>query len=640
MSNFAQTKLFYMSEFENLFQDFNPVTKKEWKDKIISDLKGADYEKKMIWKTIEGFDIDPALTRDDLNNIKYLDNIPGAYPYLRGNKLENNKWQIRQDFCISTPEETNRKLKLAIEGGVDSIGLYNENVLGCPYSDAFANVKNFAKLFNGIDIEKISINYYGTINSAAFFTLLDEYAESINADNLNITGSIGYDPINYFVLTGKFHASEDVIFERAKSLIQLSDRLIPNIKIISVNGTSFHNAGASVVQELAFTLAAGTEYVERLLECGLKIDQIAPELLFEFSVGSNYFMEIAKFRAARYLWSKIIDLHEPAHNESYQMFIHAETSMWNKTIYDIYNNLLRTTTESMAAILGGVQSLCVQPFDKTFNKPNDFSERLARNQQLILKEEAYFDKIVDPAAGSYYIETITDKLIDKAWQLFLEIEEKGGFLEAFKAGFIQDKITETAKLRNQNIATKKEILLGTNLFPNTNEKLIDKLDEQISFPSRSSNDTIAQPLSLYRGGNEFEKLRIRTEKHTKQPIVFLLTFGDLAMRKARASFSANFFGCAGYKIIDNPGFKSLNEGFNEAEKTNADIIVLCSSDNDYTSIIDNKELIKNTSAITVLAGYPKELVDSLKEAGIEHFIHIKSNVLETLLNFHKKLNIK
>jgi methylmalonyl-CoA mutase len=322
------------------------------------------------------------------------------------------------------------------------------------------------------------------------------------------------------------------------------------------------------------------------------------------------------------------------------MNVHAVTSKWNQTIYDPYVNMLRGTTESMSAVLSGIDSLTVTPYDESFEKPTEFAERIARNTQIILKEESYFDKVVDPAGGSYYIENLTASIAEHAWSLFKEIEDKGGYIEAFKAGIIQEKVNETANKRNHNIASRKEVILGVNQYPNASEKMDAKYDaDTIITKVDKMDDAIAEPLKPYRGAEEIELLRLKTDQSAKTPKVFLLTIGNPAMRKARAGFASGFFACAGFDIIDNLGFDSVEEGVKAAMEQKSDIVVVCSSDDEYPEVAPAVNEKMGSKAITVVAGYPA-CVDDLKAKGIKHFIHIKSNLLETLKGFQKELGIE
>jgi len=381
----------------------------------------------------------------------------------------------------------------------------------------------------------------------------------------------------------------------------------------------------------------GNQYLNLLTEKGLDVDTVAENMKFNFGVSTNYFMEIAKFRAARMLWAKIVEAYQPNNLEVAKMNIHASTSKFNQTIYDPYVNMLRGTTESMSATIAGVDSLSVTPFNKAFESSTEFSDRIARNTQILLKEESYFDKIADPSGGSYYIENLTNSVAEHAWKLFQDIEAKGGYVEAFKAGFIQDQVTESANKRNMNIATRREILLGTNQYPNALEKIEANIKEQCC-TSTKRDDAIAEPIKKYRGSEQMETLRLKTERAKETPKVFLLTIGDLTMRKARAGFASGFFACAGFELIDNLGFKSVEEGVKAAMDQKASIVVVCSSDDEYTEAAPAVLEQLGDKAITVVAGYPKS-VDELKAKGLKHFIHMKSNLVETLQGFQNELGI-
>jgi methylmalonyl-CoA mutase len=293
----------------------------------------------------------------------------------------------------------------------------------------------------------------------------------------------------------------------------------------------------------------------------------------------------------------------------------------------------------MSAILGGTDSLTLEPFDIVFRHPDEFSERIARNQQLILKEEASFDKVADPAAGSYYIENLTTLIAENAWKLFLEVEDKGGFLACLKSGYIQDRLSESGTKRRNDTSKRKTILLGTNQYPNTQEKISDTVDINRIFVKKSlAGNPEVSPITLFRGSQQYDKLRIAVDRAGKRPAVFLLQIGNTAMRKARAQFSANFFGCAGYQIIDNPGFDTIDEAVKQALQAKAEIVVICSSDDEYSLLAPEIHNRLKDTAIIVVAGNPAS-IDELKSKGLENFIHVRSNVIEILKDFNKRLGI-
>jgi methylmalonyl-CoA mutase len=322
------------------------------------------------------------------------------------------------------------------------------------------------------------------------------------------------------------------------------------------------------------------------------------------------------------------------------------------TIFDAYVNLLRSQTETMSAALAGVDEIVVTPFDVTYERPTDFAERIARNQQLLLKEEAHFDKVVDPAAGSYYLENLTNSIAAEAWKQFLAIQEQGGFFEMVKAGKVQEAVAANLKSRLADVAKRKEVLLGSNQFPNFNEKAAKKIKDNAGAcssicncknnKSQMSNDKCScaatlPTLPVARAAEEFEQLRLETEGAKKQPVAFMLTIGNLAMRIARAQFSCNFLACAGYKVIDNNGFKSVHEGIKAARKAKADIIVLCSSDDEYATFAPQAWLeLEGAKEMFIVAGAPACMED-LQKLGIQNFIHIRCNVLETLKQYNSQL---
>jgi methylmalonyl-CoA mutase len=462
--------------------------------------------------------------------------------------------------------------------------------------------------------------------------------ERRNTDPAVVKGSLDHDPIGYFSVNGNFFGrSEQLSFKEAKNNIEFARRYIPHFRVVTVNGQYFSNSGSSILQELAFSLAAGNDYLSILTGLDLSVDDVASSIRFNFAIGADYFMEIARLRAARLLWAKIVEAYGTQNAESMKMSLHTFTSRWYKTIYDPHVNMLRATTEAMASVIGGSDSLTVEPFDNVHKDPNEFSVRYSRNIQNICREEAYLGKVIDPAAGSYYVESLTHSFVNEAWKYFIEIQESGGYTEAFKAGLIQREISTLAGQRDMNIAMRKEILLGTNQYPIIMEKAGNiNVREQ---HKEKGSEIIAEPLKPYRGAKAFEELRRRTELSGRIPNVFLFPFGNLAMQKARANFASNFFGCAGFRIIDNTGFRSLDSGIATAGKSKADIVVLCSSDDEYAAAVPVIWEKLKDKTIVVVAGYPQNLIEEFSRLGLKYFIHIRSNVLETLKDFQEELGI-
>ena len=613
---------------ETLFSDFPAVSTQEWMDKITVDLKGADYEKRLVWKTNEGFKVKPFYRQEDLEGLKTTEGLPGQFPYLRGNKKNDNTWFIRQDIQVDNPEEANAKALDLLNKGIDSLGF---KIKGKDVSEEFIHT-----LLKDICCECIELNFKicqrQTVKLARFVT---QYFKEKGYAPEKLQGSFNFDPIGKMLKKGKDRSE---LIPTAKELIEILTPY-PSFRCIAVNSLQLNNAGAYIYQELGYALAWGNQYLACMTEAGVPVDTAAQKIKFNFGISSNYFMEIAKFRAARLLWAQIVNEYKPSCLCACQMIAHAETSHFNLTLFDAHVNLLRTQTEAMSAALAGVDSMTVTPFDQAYESPNEFSERIARNQQLLLKEEAHLNRIVDPAAGSYYIENLTVSIAKQAWELFLQVEEEGGMTEAVKAGRIQEAVNGSNKARHEAVSKRKEILLGTNQYPNFTELAGEKSPLTSACCCGNENeesDTEFASLNTDRAASEFEALRLQTEHSGKRPKAFMLTIGNLAMRQARAQFSCNFLACAGYEVIDNLGFPSVEEGVKAAINAQADIIVLCSSDDEYAEYAIPAFQEVNGRALFIVAGEPA-CMDDLKAAGIENFIHVRCNVLETLREYNKKL---
>ena len=616
---------------EKLFSDFSPVTTEQWMEKVTADLKGADFEKKLVWKTNEGFKVKPFYRKEDLEGLKTTDALPGEFPYLRGNKKDNNEWLVRQEIRVDDVKEANAKALDILNKGIDSLSFHvKAKELNAAYLEM---------LLEGICAECVELNFstcQGHVVDLA--NLLVEYFQKKGYDLNKLHGSINFDYLNKMLVKGKEKGS---LVDTAKALIAATAAL-PEYRVINVNALTLNNAGAYIYQELGYALAWGNEYMNQLTEAGIPAATVAKKIKFNFGISSNYFLEIAKFRAGRMLWADIVNsyLAEGDCKCAAQMKIHAETSSFNLTVFDSYVNLLRTQTEAMSAALAGVDSMTVVPFDKAYETPNDFSERLARNQQLLLKEESHFDKVIDPAAGSYYIENLTVSIAKQAWNLFLAVEDEGGFYAAVKAGKVQEAVNASNKARHEAVAKRKEILLGTNQYPNFTELAGEKRPlEAVCCCGGGHHDTCEKDvpsLNFDRAASEFEALRLQTETSGKRPKAFMLTIGNLAMRQARAQFSCNFLACAGYEVVDNLGFSTVEEGVEAAVAAKADIVVLCSSDDEYAEYAVPAFKVLNGRAMFIVAGAPA-CMDELKAAGIENFIHVRVNVLETLKEYNAKL---
>ena len=605
---------------EKLFDLFAPVTPEEWRAKAEVDLKGADFDKKMVWRTNEGFNVQPLYRGVDIAGIAATDSLPGEYPYVRGTRTDNT-WRVRQNIVVTDEAAANAKALDVLNKGIDSLGL---RLPKGKHIDLKA-------LLADIYLPAVEINIMCCPKQA--IEVAKELVALIQEAGVDDTfyGSIDFDPFKRVLNHG---IKVDDIVGLATEMLQVV-KPVKHLRALSVDSIMLNNAGAYIYQELGYALAWGNEWMAKLTEAGFSADEVAHRIKFNMGVSNIYFMEIAKFRAARQLWAQIVNQYKPECQCAGKMKVNAETSRFNQTLYDSYVNLLRSQTQAMSAALAGVDSIVVTPFDAPYSKGDEFSERIARNQQILLMEESHLDKVVDPAGGSYYVEMLTASLAQEAWKLFLDVEDKGGFEAELNASNITSAINATARGRMDKVAKRREQLLGTNQFPNFTEQLGDKRPLACKCDCAApAVEGAVEPLNRKRLASQFEDIRMATEQSDHRPKAFMLTIGNLAMRLARAQFSCNFFACAGYELIDNNGFKTIEDGINAALDKQADIVVLCSSDDEYAALIPEAVKLLDGRAELVLAG-PE--TDEFKEMGIKHFINVRSNVLGTLQAFNAKL---
>ena len=610
---------------EKLFAEFPAVSTEAWEAAIAVDLKGADYERKLVWRTTEGFSLRPYYRAENLEGLETLGTQAGEFPYLRGVSGDNS-WLTHQTIAVKCPKAANEAALKMLNAGVDSLGFCLSEELTAEQLD---------ELLAGVVLSAVELTFCGKgAGKLVSLVLAKAEAEGVAKDDLHVNFCI--DPIVKH-LSQKGDWCEEC--EGGKCLTKIADLIkataeYKGVRVVNVSANVFSDSGSTIVEELGFGLSVAHEYLVRLMEAGLTVDQAAKKIRFTFAVTSNYFMEMAKFRAARLLWANIVKQYEPACQCSCKMFVHARTSAWNQTVYDPYVNMLRGTTEAMSAAIAGVHSLEVLPFDYAYTTPTEFSERIARNQSLLLKHESHFDQVIDPAGGSYYIENLTKTIAEEAWKLFLELEEKGGYVEAFKAGYVVERVKASAAAKDKAIATRRQILLGANQYPNFTEVA----DAAVTAEAVTRVAAEGNVLVPYRGAMAFEAMRYGVDKSGKELKAFMLTCGNLAMARARAQFSCNFFACAGIRVQDNNFFKSVEEGVEAALASEAQIVVVCASDDDYAEVAPKVQELLGGKAILVVAGAPA-CTEELQAKGINNFINVKSNVLETLRSYLAQMGI-
>ncbi len=571
-----------------LLDEFPPVPREQWERVIHNDLKGESDSRRLLWRTEDGLTVRPYYRREDLENVSGLQLAPGEFPFTRG-ATASNSWTICQEIDATDLGSANRAARSALSGGADEIWFRS----AIPKTAAEAET-----LFSGIDPSKA---YFETPDAPALARIL-RAAGAPAAVRLNPAWS----------------------YDDAALLVQDA---LPGTRPAVIDGAGFHESGGTTVQELGFTLSAGIAYLDAMLERGINLNSACAAVSFSFAIGTGYFHQIAKLRAFRTLWARVVEAFGGP-PEVAAAHLAVRTARWDKSIYDPHVNILRAATEAMSAAIGGCASLIVGAFDEAYRPSGDFSRRLARNTQLILKHEAGLDRVADPAGGSYFIEWLTDALASEAWKLMQRIESSGGFARAEESGAIHKQLAESRAHKEAEIAALRKIFVGVNRYPNLEERALDRR-EQIE-------------RHFFRGPEIFEEIRLRTERHAaaggKTPVFLLAEMGDLKMRKARSSFAADFFGCAGFRIY-REYFADAAALASAASAIGADAVVLCSSDSEYAFLANAAiQALKGTPL--VIAGFPEDAIEQLREYGVAGFIHSRSNAAETLAAWQDRLGVR
>jgi methylmalonyl-CoA mutase len=436
------------------FNEFSALSKEEWKEKVLKDLKGKDYES-IVWKTENGFDLEPYLSAEEVD---LSEGLPAEFPYERGGDTRNREWQICQEIFDLNFKAANKKAHQALMGGANALHFH-----AVPEGD-----KGIAELLKGVVLDVAPVYLEVGDDPMKVAKGLENLCEENSVKHNSLRGGLQFDPLGEIAERG---GEKDSNWNsKLAELSEFGKDRFTLFHLINVDSTLFQEAGANAVQEIALALAKGNEYLETLKESGTDVDTAAAQLQFTMAIDSSYFTELAKFRAFRPLWATIAKAHNPKHDCSTYSFIAARTSQRNFTVPDAYNNMLRSTTEAMSAILGGANAVSILPFDHLFDDENPFSMRIARNAQTMLAEESFLNQVVDPAGGSYYIEELTEQLKVRAWKLFKEIENAGGYLEALRSGMIQNLLKSSRDSILKQIELEKETLIGVNKYFNQDDE--------------------------------------------------------------------------------------------------------------------------------------------------------------------------
>jgi len=581
---------------QKLFSDFNPATAAAWEQKARKDLRDIPLDK-LTWHTYEGIDVKPYYTREDIKNLQLVQQQPGSFPFMRGHKTGSNNWLNIQQLSAEGDGKT------AINKAADALARGADGILFVVQQPQLFDVNYLPEK---IDLSRHSISYALAQQPDVFLEKLYAGLQARQLPYPGLHGFVNYDPMtSNGVLTDEENNAIIRLLELTKDN--------PDFYGVTVCGTNFSSIGASITQEIAYTLSAAVAYTHRLTDAGEALEPVLQNMQFYMGSGTNYFLEIAKLRALRLLWAAITEAYQAEQDMAAYLRIHSVTSSWYQTTLDPYMNMLRVTTEAMSAVIAGCDALTVVPFDNTFEKPDEFSERIARNVSTILKEEAYLDKAIDPAAGSYYLESLTSELATKAWALFKEVEAKGGFEAAFKSGFILDSITKISRQKFKNIASGRDVLVGTNKYPNPKEK-IDFDPEKLIQSAGFDTTRAAYPTEVMRMATE-----LHLRKRKRRPKAVIAVIGDPEKHRLKTSFALEFFSCSGFDT-EIQQYASAAAAADIVLHAAAEVVVVSSSEAAFLREFGPKLRHHLDKPIVILADDPQHMKAEMVEHGYNEFI--------------------
>jgi methylmalonyl-CoA mutase len=675
----------------------------QWRKTVETELQGVPFEKKLVTKTAEGIALQPLYTRADLAQVPHLDARPGQAPFIRGFDTlgyKKDSWECAQEISAKDAASFNSallsdlmkgqnsvvlKLDVATRQGSDADQAPAAQVGACGLS--ISDVKDLAEALGKVNLSAIPVHVHAGADALAFAGLYLSYAQQAGVQAKALTGSLTADPIATLASSGKLAVSEASLFDNLATWSKFAAANAPKLRTVGVCARGWHEAGANSVQELAFSLATAVEYIRALSARGVSPAQTAGQIRFCFAVGPTFFMEVSKFRAFRLLWARVMSAFG-AEAAAAGAFVHARTGQYSQTVHDPHVNMLRVTTEALSAVLGGVNSLHIAPYDELAGTSDEFSRRIARNVHTLIAEEFGFTENVDPAGGSWYIEKLTDEVARKAWALFQDIEKQGGMLAALRAGVPQKLVAAVAADKDDGVAKRRTGIVGTNLFPNLKEKFLVpapvvsiaaeravtvKGRRPASAPAVKAGDVLAlvsaaskgatigqlaaatrgaaaeisvQPLVFKRLSAGIEELRAASEsyaaKNGARPKVFLAKMGPVLQHKARADFSTGFFAVGGFEPLGKQTFETAEAAAEAAVASGAPVAVLCSTDDTYPVLAPVfAAAVKKAKPgmVVVLAGLPadKAVVEQFKAAGFDEFIHIRASVRDILAKLLKQI---
>ena len=690
--------------------EFTPPTDEEWKAACEALLKGAPFEKKMFTKTYEGITFDPMYTRKHTEDILPKGVMPGMGDYLRGVDAAGyigKPWGIAQACDETLPAENNELLRHEHEKGATTyhIVLDTASRTGVDARQAetvgdtgtsVTTVEDMHVLLTGLDLAKFPLYVYAGANAVPLLALVAAARRASGEDMAEVRGIVGADPIGALAADGKLPASLDAHYDSLAAAARWATVNAPHLRTVFVRSDVYSNGGANDVQEVAAVLATATAYLRALCERGLTIDEAASQIAFAFSMGANFFLQIAKLRAVRPLWAQIVGAFGGS-AEAQKMRIHARPALFFKTIYDPYVNMLRNTTEIFSGVVGGIDSFESAPFDEPIRKGDEFSRRIARNVQIMLQEEFGLLQPIDPAGGSWAVETLTRQMKEKIWAEFQRIEKEGGIIAALRAGSLQESVAAVLAARFKNADLRRDRIVGNNMYPNMTETLLEtRAEDTAALKAQRTADidaylsdidvkhlgealaslrqahsvdhaveaalagaTIAELMTAVTEGNaaetvtaiaphrwseRFEALRQRTEEYKAEKNdnvkIFLANMGPIPQHKARADFTTGFLQVGAFEVLGNDGFKTVEEAANAARASGADAVVICSTDATYPEIVPalapKLHEVLPKARVFLAGAAPKDLLETYKEAGIDEYISVRANCYEILESLQKQ----
>ena len=683
------------------FDEFEIPSYDQWKEAAIALLKGAPFDKKLKTKLYEGITLEPIYNPADVEELDKAFDFPGFNDYLRGTDPAGymaEPWTISQGVDAVLAKDANEIIKHELEKGATGVNIVLDAASrqcapfdkeACGRGVSLNTVEDVKAVLDGVDLKANKLNIYAGASALPMMGLV----MAAVADHAEIKGCIGADPVAALAEDGKLPCSLEQLYDEMACAIKCAADKMPGVKTVLINGSVYHNGGANAIQEVAYSIAAAIAYIDAMIERGLDINTVAKQIRFAFSIGANFFMEIAKLRAVKMVWAQVVKAYG-GDEEAQKIDIYARTSKFTYTVNDPYVNVLRSTTQAFSAVVGGIDEMEVAPFDEAIGASCEQSRRIARNQQIMMQNEFNLLQPVDPAGGSWYVEYLTNKVANMIWEAVQAVDAEGGIVELLKQGKVQDAIAEVLNARFKNLATRKDRAVGTNMYANKVETpfqtpcqceakaerakqceegkanapqldvaaviengacllcgVIDALNQGacaicVREALNKGEALEVAPIVAHRWTEQYEALReatVKAAEEGKTVNVFLANFGKIPNHKPRADFSRGFFEVGFFDVIGNDGYPTAEEVAQAAIDSKAEVVCICGKDVDYPEIVPViAKAVKaaNQDTMVIVAGAPAaEYKESYDAAGVDEYIHVKANCLDILTKIQKARGI-